>query len=101
MREGVQGVDEGRFLDANEQWASDFFDKARETIVPTLNDLLGRLATIDAALIGGGFVAAKGDALPYWCAVAVVLLLMGSLLLALRGLYSGWRMIDSSDLEQI
>jgi hypothetical protein len=60
--------------------------KTREQTVPTLNDYLQRLVTLDAALIGGGFFVAKGDVLPYWYAVAVLVALVASLVVALCGL---------------
>jgi hypothetical protein len=67
----------------------DLYDAARRTVeqsVPTLNEFLGRVLTLDAALIGGGFVVAKGDVLPYWWGVAVLTSLFASLLAALYGL---------------
>jgi hypothetical protein len=60
--------------------------KTVEQTVPTLNDFLQKLLTLDAALIGGGFVVAKGDVLPYWWGVAVLTVLVVSLAACLIGL---------------
>lgn len=60
--------------------------KAREQTIPTLNDYLQKLLTLDVALIGGGFVVAKGDVLSYWWGVAVLVILIVSLVATLVGL---------------
>lgn len=60
--------------------------KTREQTVPTLNDYLTKLVTLDTALIGGGFLIAKGDVLPYWCGFAVLVALVVSLGCAIYGL---------------
>lgn len=60
--------------------------KSHEQSIPTLNDYLQKLLVLDTALIGGGFVVAKGDVLPYWCGVTVLTLLVASLAFVLYGL---------------
>lgn len=60
--------------------------KAREQSIPALNDFLQRLLTLNSALIGGGFVVAKGDVLPFWCGVAVLAVLVLSLCATVFGL---------------
>lgn len=71
---------------AEEQAAYESAVKAREQTIPVLNDYLQRLLTLDTALVGGGFLVAKGDVLPYWCGVAVLALLVSSLACAAYGL---------------
>ena len=41
---------------------------------------------MDVALIGGGFIVAKGDVLPYWWGVVVLSILVASLIAVLCGL---------------
>ncbi|OWK34283.1 hypothetical protein [Fimbriiglobus ruber] len=60
--------------------------KTVEQTVPTLNDFLGKMVTLNAALLGGGFLVAKGDVLPIWWGILVMISLLISLSVALWGL---------------
>lgn len=75
-------------------------DAVRNT-VPALNDLLGRLVTLDAALLGGGLVVARGDVLPLWAAVPVLAALLASLFAALAGLWPRRALLDLGDLDRL
>lgn len=64
----------------------------RKGSIPYLNDFLGKLLTLVTALIGGGFVVARGDVLPTWSMLIVVVLLFMALIAVLSGLMPrAWR----------
>ncbi len=70
-------------------WDQFFLNWGQETLkgsVPAINDALGKMLTLTSALIGGGFVALKGDIIPFNWGVAAVSCLMASLIAALIGL---------------
>ena len=75
--------------------------KLEEGSLATLNDFLGRLLTLNVALIGGGFAAAKGDVIPMWSAIPVVICLMTSLLICIAGIMPRRRAIDFSDHQDV
>lgn len=60
--------------------------KTSEQTVPTSNDFLQKMVALDAALIGGGFVVAKGDTLPLWAGGLALTSLLASLAFAVHGL---------------
>ena len=79
-------------------------EATRKGNVPLLNDFLGRIVTLDTALIGGGFAAAKLDALPIWSCLTLVVLLLASLLIGMDGLRPRGHKIDTSlylEIERI
>jgi hypothetical protein len=70
--------------------------------IPALNDFLQRMLTIDAAFIGGAFVAAaKGDVVPGWAAVITLTFLVLSLAGAVYGLCPRPAVIDPTDFRAI
>jgi hypothetical protein len=73
-------------MTAAEEAAYNAAIKSAEQSVPTLNDYLQRLLTLDSVLIGGGFVVAKGDVLPHAFGVVVLITLLASLGMTLYGL---------------
>jgi hypothetical protein len=95
------GVIQGEPLTARERAIWEAGREAAKNTVPTLNDMLGKLVTLDTALIGGGLVVAKGETLPFWVAVAVLVLLLVSLGAALSGLWPRRAVLNLGDLEQI
>lgn len=68
---------------------------------PAINDALQRIVVLDTALIGGGFVAAKGDVLPFWGAVLTLLVLVVSLVASLWGIYPRGRDVNLLDPDDI
>jgi len=75
--------------------------KTTDETVSTLNDFLQKLLTLDAALIGGGFIVAKGDVLPYWWGVAVLTILIVSLVAVLYGLMPRQGFVNPNSLGGI
>jgi hypothetical protein len=76
-------------------WIDKFFltwgPESLKQSVPALNDVLGKLITLNSALIGGGFVGAKGEVLPFGWTVAAIGFLIVSLVASLWGIYPrGW-----------
>lgn len=60
--------------------------KTSEQTIPLANDFLQKMVTLDAALIGGGFVIAKGDTMPLIAAGLAMMGLLVSLGFAIHGL---------------
>jgi hypothetical protein len=71
---------------AQETAAAERAAKAIDESLPLQNDFLQKLLTMNVALIGGGFLLAKGEILPYWFGVATLATLMASLIATLLGL---------------
>ncbi|HYH68103.1 MAG TPA: hypothetical protein VD866_25630 [Urbifossiella sp.] len=95
MPEGLQGpVQLGEALTVEEQSAVDAVRDAIKNSGSVANDILGKLLTLDAAMIGGGVVIAKGEVFPVWWAAVVMTLLLVSLGAALSGL---WPLADKPD----
>ena len=57
-----------------------------EQTVPLANDFLQKMVTLLAALVGGGFIIAKGDTLPLWSGSLALTILLTSLGFAIHGL---------------
>ena len=70
-----------------------------KTTMSAQNEFLGRLLTLDTALLGGGLVLAKGEVLPHWWAVATMFSLFVSLGSCLYGLAPYKFLISDSSLQ--
>lgn len=75
--------------------------KLFEQSIPTLNEMLGRLVTLNTALIGGGLVLAKGDNVPLPFAVPALFLFLFSLAYALWGLWPRTQSMKITNLAVI
>lgn len=62
----------GRLLTRREKFFLDRGFAALENSIPILNDSLGRMVTISSAFIGGGFILAKGEVVPFWAAAIAI-----------------------------
>ena len=60
--------------------------KTNDQTVPLSNDFLQKMVALDAALIGGGFVVAKGDTMPVLAGGLALACLLASLGFAVHGL---------------
>lgn len=79
-------VIEGREATPQEIEIDDEFKANEKRNLAVQNEFLKRLFTTDTAMLGGGFVLAKGDVLSHSWTVATMVLLFASLGLTLYGL---------------
>jgi hypothetical protein len=75
--------------------------KTTEQTVPLANDFLQKLVALDAVIVGGGFVVAKGEVLPFWAGLLALTFLLGSLGFAIYGLRPIRRDVDVYGLNGI
>jgi hypothetical protein len=57
---------------------------------PALNDVLGKMLTVSTAVLGAGLAGAIGfktEAVPFWGVLVALVLVLGSLVATLAGLY--------------
>jgi len=102
VQDGFQGdVKVGTPLTTDEQSTLDAAREAVRNSVPVANEVLGKLLAVDAALVGGGVIIAKGDVFPTWWAAVVMAPLLVSFACALMGLMPRRGRLDLTDLAQL
>jgi hypothetical protein len=102
VQDGLQGeLKVGTPLTADEQSALDAAREAVRNSVPVANDIMGKVLAVDAALIGGGVIIAKGDVFPTWWAAVVMAPLLISFACALWGLMPRRGRLNLTDLAQL
>lgn len=85
-------------------WEEFLLGQARESFkqsVPSLNDVLGKLLTLNTALIGAGIVALKEQILPFWGGVVAIALVLASLGATLAGLFPHSWTVRPNDPDEI
>ena len=98
---GTEEIVEGRPFTREEQATWDAGQESLKRTVPNLNDALGRLITLNTALIGGGMIVAKGEVIPFEFGVVVLALFFASLLVAMSGLWPRKRLLRMDYLHEV
>lgn len=80
---------------------------AAKNSAAVVNDMLGRLVTLDSALIGGGVVISKGEVFPVWWSALVLACLLTSLAVSLwylmprRGRFAEGCSLDDLEADRV